>query len=365
VELHMSYTHLSQDERYQIQHLCGGGFSAREIGAQLERAATTISRELRRNQGDADKYHAHAARRQSAKRRHATSAQARILPEQWVAVEARLMAEQWSPVQIASAASISHERIYQHIAADRQRGGKLWLHLRCRKQRRRHRCGTPRQRQRFHGRRIAERPAIVESLKRAGDGERDTIVGNGLARVVTLVDRKSGLLQMRRVPNGEADTVMRAIVHALQPLQARVHTLTWDNGSEFAEHALVDIALHARSYFAGRIQRRRAGSTLHAPFAIAVFFGRNRRRVRFQLTQRHSIPSNARRIGRRRKGRSWASSSRPTGSIHSPRKGRILKMPAATRMRPAGIRTQREEGSRSQCRHRRIWPGKCCSMRSS
>ena len=98
----MSYTRLSEDERYQIQHLHGGGFSAREIGAWLERAATTISRELRRNQGGADQYHARAAQRQSAKRRHAASAQARILPEQWAAVEARLMAEQWSPVQIAN-----------------------------------------------------------------------------------------------------------------------------------------------------------------------------------------------------------------------------------------------------------------------
>ena len=52
------------------------------------------------------------------------------------------------------------------------------------------------------------------------------------------------------MPNGEADTVRRAFVHALHPLQARVHTLTWDYGSEFAEHALVDIALEARSYFA-------------------------------------------------------------------------------------------------------------------
>lgn len=59
------------------------------------------------------------------------------------------------------------------------------------------------------------------------------------------------------VPNGEADTVMRAIVRALHPLQARVHTLTWDNGREFAEHALVDIALEARSYFAERSIRGR------------------------------------------------------------------------------------------------------------
>ncbi len=247
----MSYTHLSQDERYQIQYLHRGGFSAREIGVELSRAATTISRELRRNPGHATTYHARAAQRQSAKRRHVASAQARIGPEQWAAVEARLTAEQWSPVQIANEASISHERIYQHIAADRQRGGDLWRNLRCRKQRRRrHRCGTPRQRQRFRGQRIAERPAIVETRKRVGDWEGDTIVGKGLARVVTLVDRKSGFLRMRLVPNGEADTVMRAIVHAMHPLQSRVHTLTWDNGSEFAEHALIDIALTARSYFA-------------------------------------------------------------------------------------------------------------------
>ena len=251
MELHINYTHLSQDERYQIQHLHAGGFLAGEIGAGLGRATTTIRRELQRNQSDAGKYQARNAHRQSMKRRCAASAQTRILPDQWAAVEARLTADQWSPVQIASEVSISHERIYQHIAADRQRGGKLWRHLRCHKQRRRrHRCGTPRQRQRFRGRRIAERPALVESRKRVGAWEGDTIVGKGLARVVTLVERKTGLLRMRLVPNGQADTVMRAVVHALYPLQNRVHTMTWDNGSEFAEHALVDIALNARSYFA-------------------------------------------------------------------------------------------------------------------
>ena len=109
------------------------------MGAQLERAVTTISRELRRNQGDANKYHKRPAHRQSTRRLHVASAQARILPKQWIAVEARLMAEQGSPVQIASESPISNARIYQHIAADRQRGGKLWLHRRYRKQRGRHR----------------------------------------------------------------------------------------------------------------------------------------------------------------------------------------------------------------------------------
>lgn len=90
----------------------------------------------------------------------------------------------------------------------------------------------------------------MKSRKRVGDWEGDTIMGKGLARVVTLVDRKSGLLRMCRMLNGKADTVMRAVVYALHPLQTRVHTLTWDNGSEFAKHALIDIVLAAKSYFA-------------------------------------------------------------------------------------------------------------------
>src|SRR3546814_1532799 len=57
---------------------------------------------------------------------------------------------------------------------------------------------------------------------------------------------RSGFTRIRRVPNGEARTVARAVIHALHPLAARVHTVTWDNGSEFAEHALIDVALTAK-----------------------------------------------------------------------------------------------------------------------
>ena len=245
----MSYTYLSQETRYQIQGLREGGWSLREIGKQVSRDPSTISRELHRNAGD-EGYVAKPAHRQSERRRHAASAQPRIDADQWSVVEAHL-ADGWSPEQIAGQGdvAVSHERIYQHIAADHQRGGTLWTGLRRRK-RRRHRCGIPRERQRFGGRRIAERPAVVETRQRVGDWEGDTIVGKGLCRVVTLVERKSGLLRMRRVANGEATSTMRAILHALYPIGPRVHTLTWDNGSEFAEHALIDIALDAKSYFA-------------------------------------------------------------------------------------------------------------------
>lgn len=247
----MGYTHLSQSERYQIQRQHKAGMSCRQIAEEMMRAVTTISREMKRNAKAAGDYKARFAQRRSVDRRHAASAIQRIDAEVWKVVEARLH-EQWSPAQIAGGGgvAISHERIYQYTAQDRQQGGSLWRELRRRKARRRHRCGTPRERQRFRGRHIQERPEGVARRWRVGDWEGDTVVGQGTARLVTLVDRKSGYTRIRRVPNGTAAVVMRATIDALAPIAKRVHTITWDNGSEFAEHEVIDLALGAKSYFA-------------------------------------------------------------------------------------------------------------------
>lgn len=266
----MSYTHLSQDERHQIQHL---RFSMSEIAEQLQRNPRTIRRELGRNTHGVERYDARQAHRRSARRWQAASVLPHIQSDVWPLVEARL-AEGLSPEQIAGEGqvAISHERIYQHIARDRQRGGTLWHHLRCRKRRRRARCGTPRQRQRFGGRRIAERPAIVHTRQRVGDWEGDTIVGQGTARLGTLVERKSGLLRVRRIATGEADPTMRAVIHSLHPLAVRGHTITWDNGSEFAEHALIDIALGAKSYFADPYSSWQRGSNENTNGLLRQYF---------------------------------------------------------------------------------------------
>lgn len=254
----MTYAHLSREERYQIQVL-HGPFSCRQIAEQLGRSPSTIAREIARNKGR-DGYDAKQAHASSRRRRHAASSCPRISLSAWRAIEERIR-EQWSPEQIAGSGEIavSHERIYQHIAEDRQRGGTLWKQLRRRK-RRRHRCGTPRERQRFGGRRIHQRPALVEARHRVGDWEGDTIVGQGAARIVTLVERKTGFVRLRRVACGEAMPTLKAIVHALHPLRARVCTLTLDNGSEFAEHQLMDLALDAKTYFADPFAAWQRGS---------------------------------------------------------------------------------------------------------
>ena len=150
----MSYMHLSQYERCQIQHLHHGGFSSRAIGEQIARSPSTIRRELLRN-GQGALYGGRQAQRQSTQRRHVASSQPRLDEAIWP-IERAGLAEDLSPEQtvVSKKAPISHERIYQYIAADRKEGGSLGRKLRCRKQRRQHRCGTQRQRQRFGGRRI-------------------------------------------------------------------------------------------------------------------------------------------------------------------------------------------------------------------
>ncbi len=80
------------------------------------------------------------------------------------------------------------------------------------------------------------------------------MVGASLARLVTLVERKSRFTVVRRTDDGCAQTVLAAILHGLYPWQTAVPgcvaSIAWDNGSEFAEHKTLDIALNCTSYFA-------------------------------------------------------------------------------------------------------------------
>lgn len=85
----MTYPHLSQKERYQIQALLDGRFSRREIAEQLGRNPSTIAREIARN-AESDEYDAGRAHVRSLQRRHIASARPRISLSDWAVVEARM-----------------------------------------------------------------------------------------------------------------------------------------------------------------------------------------------------------------------------------------------------------------------------------
>ena len=128
---------------------------------------------------------------------------------------------------------MSHERIYQHIYADKRTDGTLWQHLRCQKKRRKRAGGRDRRGLIPNRVSIDERPEIVDQRKRLGDWEGDTIIGAGhKGAVLTLVERKSGYTLMGQLPQKEAQRVAQQTVRLLKPMP--IKSLTVDNGKEFA-----------------------------------------------------------------------------------------------------------------------------------
>lgn len=192
----MNYTHLTQEERYQIYTLLREGFSKRHIASRLNRAASTITREIKRNR-NRNGYFAKHAHKLACKR--LKSNPILIRPELWSEVEKHLNL-QWSPEQISSQLGVSFTSIYRYIQKDKMAGGFLHTHLRVRNQRKR-KYGHPETRGQINNRKnIQERPKIVEDRSRFGDLEIDTIVGkNHQQSLVSIVDRKTGYLWLKNV----------------------------------------------------------------------------------------------------------------------------------------------------------------------
>ena len=250
-----SYQQLTQEQRYQIYAFKKVGFNQTQIAAEIKVHKATVSRALRRNRGGRG-YRPHQAPQLCAARKLAAAAP-RIAPETWNLVESRLRDEQWSPEQISGwlrrqqQPSVSHERIYQHIYAEKRAGGTLYTHLRCRKQRRK-RYGSYSRRGRLPNcRSIETRPAMVAARRRIGDWEADTVIGKGhTGAIVTLTERKSKLLLMQRVADKSAAGVEQAMTRLLGAVTDKVHTITSDNGREFANHQAIAATLDADCYFA-------------------------------------------------------------------------------------------------------------------
>jgi len=249
------YQQLTHEQRYQIYALMKAAFTLTQIASEIGVHKSTVSREIARNRGGRG-YRPKQAQELCMARKLASAAP-RIAPETWAVVESRLREEQWSPEQISgwllsqSHPSVSHERIYQHVYADKRRGGTLYTHLRCQKKRRK-RYGSYDRRGRLPNcRSIETRPAIVDAKRRIGDWEADTIIGKAhQGALLTLTERKSKLLLMQRVADKSALAIEQAVTKLLSKVADKVHTITSDNGREFANHQAIAEKLTADFYFA-------------------------------------------------------------------------------------------------------------------
>jgi len=248
-----SYKQLAYEQRYQISFMLKMGFSQTKIANEISVHRSTISRELRRNRGKRG-YRPKQAHQMALNRRN--KANYRFPPITWDLIES-LIRMDWSPEQISGWLKnrqdfhISHEWIYQHILVDKQNDGDLYQHLRCQKKRRK-RYGSYDRRGKLPNRvSIDQRPAEVETRQRLGDWEVDTMIGKRHKQaLVTLIERKSRLVLMRKVEQRTAGAVEDVITHLLEPWTHDVHTITADNGKEFAHHEQIAKKLKTEFYFA-------------------------------------------------------------------------------------------------------------------
>ena len=250
----MAYKQLTQEQRYHLYEMVQMNLSQKQMAQVIQVSESTISRELKRNAGKRGNYLKSA--HQLALARRKDKAQPRFTHTDWQLIESYIK-RQLSPEQISlrlkykQRLSISPEWIYQYIHDNKQQGGNLYTHLRCKKKNRKKYGGTRQSNNIRHRVSIEERPKIVDSRRRYGDWEVDTVIGRQGGKVlVTLVERKSKLSLMALSVNKTAKAVKDTLVVLLKSLSSCVHTLTYDNGPEFALHKTIDKELNSQGYFA-------------------------------------------------------------------------------------------------------------------
>jgi len=253
------YAQLSLEDRCEISRLQAAGQSLRQIAAALDRAPSTISREVRRNGGRQVGYKPSYAGEQAKARRWSGSRLMRE-PDLRGAVLERL-AQGWSPEQVAGRLKldaghpvISYESIYRFIYAEiaRTKDYSWRLYL-------------PRSKSKrgFRGRRggspagfiegripIAERPLAIADRKTPGHWEADLMLFAKYGQaILTIHERHSRLILATRPPNKAAEPIAEQLLalFATMPPELR-QTVTFDNGTEFARHRRLH-ALAMQTFF--------------------------------------------------------------------------------------------------------------------
>jgi transposase, IS30 family len=247
-----TYHHLTSEERWQIKALLASGQSLRNIAKQLGRSVSTICNEKKRGFISDSYSPVRSVERYEYTRKKSGMTRRKLQGRLWQDVRECLHLK-WSPEQISGRfkaiglAEISHTSIYAQIyrvsSAGLRRclrhGGKKYAHSRAGKSL-------------IPGRvDISERPDIVKQKQRIGDWEGDTIVGSGhKGAIVSLADRASKYTLLQHVERKCAEPVKEAIIQSLKNIKDKVHTITYDNGTEFVQHQKVNEVLDCQSYFA-------------------------------------------------------------------------------------------------------------------
>lgn len=290
------HTQLTLEERDCLAHLRGQGFNQKEIAAKMQRHKSTISREIFRNKTEGI-YFAGQAHCAAQRRRCERPLQRKMNDPQTNQFVRNGLAQCWSPEQIAHRLeleqkttthqdlprSITAPTIYAWIKQDdncahwesflRRRGKR-----KCLRKKPEIACAA----------RIANRPEVIEQRIRIGDFEGDTVLGPpGTGGIVTLVDRKSRLTIITKIETKDADHVHHRIKLRLQELaDEQRHSITFDNGTEFARCGRLEKHLEMKLYYADPGCPYQRGTNENTNGLIRQFFPKG---TKFKTISHHDV----------------------------------------------------------------------------
>ena len=254
------YDQLTADERSEIARLRQAGQSIRQIATALDRSPSSISRELNRNHGAQVGYEPVYAQQQAAARRWKGSRLERDAKLRRLVLGC--LQRGWSPEQIAGwldrqkvASTVSHETIYRFIYAQirRTNDGSWRNYLPRAKYKRGWRAKSGGSPASFIKDRvsIALRPRAVQARRTFGHWEADLMLFAATGPVVLVAhERKSRLLLLAKQPSKASQPAAEQLIAWFEALDRRLRkTITFDNGTEFAQHFMLTDELKMRTFF--------------------------------------------------------------------------------------------------------------------
>ena len=255
---------LSLAEREEISRGIVCGHSMRAIAASLGRAPSTVSREIRRN-GGGRRYRANQAD-QAAWDRSCRPKRCKLVENRALAgIVARKLRQLWSPQQIAGwlkrthpddeSCQVSKETIYRSLFIQARGALKKELLQYLRRRRTMRRSRHTSLKRKGLGKitdtvSISERPASAEDRAVPGHWEGDLIIGSRNSQIATLVERKTRYVMLAKVNGKDTETVINALIKQARKLPRELYkSLTWDRGSEMADHQRFSLATDIDVYF--------------------------------------------------------------------------------------------------------------------
>ena len=277
---------LSLVDREAISRGLASDRSLRDIARELNRAPSTISREVARN-GGAVRYRAASAEQATWKRAARPKLCKLAIDIKLTKIIAKKLKRFWSPQQIAGWLKrrypddqryhMSHETIYRTLYIQSRGALKKEL-LACLRSKRVIRRSKHSSQKTGPGKitdavSISERPPSVEDRAIPGHWEGDLIAGTNNSYIATLVERHSRLVMLAKVNDKTTKTVIDALIKQARKLPAELYkSLTWDRGSELADHKRFTIATDIDVYFCDPSSPWQRGSNQNTNRLLRQYF---------------------------------------------------------------------------------------------